>query len=138
MRNKKALEIVQNHRSKLDDPNYDSYYIWHQQAVSYVKTFLGEDSKEYELLNNVKFPSLIGLTKEERGKDLNLLRHVLIMNGNQMVETIRNVGIKRIYHNFLCRFSDKELVAGIFAAVTTIVVVTIFIAKAIYSHSTNP
>ncbi|HET9056092.1 MAG TPA: hypothetical protein VFN30_04515 [Chitinophagaceae bacterium] len=139
MRNKTALKILERHRGKLDDPNYDSYYVWHQQAISYVKNFLGEDSKEYELLNKITFPDYAKTTPEGYKKDLQLLRHVLITNGNQIIETVRNLGIKRIYHNFLCRFTDKELIAGIVIAASAILGAGIFIGKLIYQYKiTNP
>jgi len=33
---------------------------------------------------------------------------------------VQNVGIKREYHNFLCRFTDKEIIAGAIAIVTAV------------------
>ncbi len=134
MTNKKALTILENHRGKLDDANYDSFFLWQQQSVTYIKTFLGEDSNEYNRITTIKFPNRLQSTKEEYEKNLNLLRHALISISNQSIETVKNLGIKRVYHNFLCRFSNNELIAGIFAVATTLITITVFILKAIYKQ----
>jgi len=139
MRNKTALKILETHRGKLDDPNYDAYFVWREQAITYAKKFCGEDSKEYDQLNKMSFPDVRKTTPEGYKNDLILVRHVLITYGNQMIETVRNLGIKRDYHNFLCKYSNKELIVGLIAAITAVIGIGVFIGKLIYKYNiTNP
>jgi len=117
MRNSTALAVLGRHKAILETPGYDSYYIWQQQALSYIERFLGAESGEYLRMNSFRFPG-IGEPKHE--EKLLVIRHALLSIIEQAIQTVQNVGIKRVYHNFLCRFSDKEIIGGAIAIVTAV------------------
>ena len=116
MRNKKALTVLLDHKAILDHPGYDEYYIWQQQALSYLDRFLGKESGEYKRMNSFQFP---GIHDGQYDAKLLAIRHALLTIIEQAIQTVRNVGIQREYHNFLCRFSDKEIIGGSIAIITT-------------------
>src|ERR1700676_1160225 len=111
MTSKRALVILREHRSILDDNKFDKFYPWHQQFITYVDRFFGKESQEYKLVTNFEYPK-----QKPTKQDLELIRFVFQGHINQAIETITKVGIQRNYHNFFCRFSDKELIAGILAS----------------------
>jgi hypothetical protein len=115
MTSKRALSILKEHRDILNDDKFDKFYPWHQQFISYVDGFLGKESNEYKLVTNFEYPK-----QKPNKEELDLMKYVFQTHINQAIETITKVGIKRNYHNFLCRFSDKELIAGILASASVI------------------
>ncbi|HVM89954.1 MAG TPA: hypothetical protein VMT76_17330 [Puia sp.] len=109
MRTSQAVKILEKHKKVIENPNYDSDFLWQQESLSYIEKFLGKDTNEYRMMNSFHFPTI-----EERDYDAKLqaIRHLLITSITQAISVLRNVGIKREYHNILCRYSDKELIAG--------------------------
>ena|ERR1700730_17806960 len=110
MNSKRALEVLKEHKALIDDEKYDKFFPWQQQAISYIDRFLGKESQEYEAITTVEFPPI-----NSNARDLKLLRHVLQTNIDQAITTISKIGVYRVYHNFLCKYSDKELISGIIA-----------------------
>jgi len=131
MRNDKALALLKNHRMLFEDPDYDSYYIWQQQGLSYIERFLGRESREFKLMDSIEFPNPYESDYNER---IQLVRHILIRAIDQSIQTIQDVGIIEIYHNFLSRYSDKELIAGIIPIAIAIFTAGIFVAKYLIRH----
>jgi hypothetical protein len=131
MRNDKALAVLRNHRMLFEDPDYDSYYIWQQQGLSYIERFLGKESREFKLMDSIEFPNPYESDYNER---IQLVKHILIRAIDQSIQTVQDVGIIEIYHNFLSRYSDKELIAGIVPIAIAIFAAGIFAAKYLIRH----
>ena len=131
MRNDKALTVLRNHKTLFENPDYDSYYIWQQQSLSYIERFLGKESREFKLMDSIEFPNPYESDYNERTQ---LVRHILIRAIDQSIQTVNDVGIIEIYHNFLSRYSDKELIAGIIPVAIAIFTAGIFAAKYLIRH----
>jgi len=131
MRNDKALALLKNHKMLFEDPDYESYYIWQQQGLSYIERFLGRESREFKLMDSVEFPNPYENDYNER---IQLVRHILIRAIDQSIQTVQDVGIIEIYHNFLSRYSNKELIAGMIPIAAAIFTAGIFAAKFLIRH----
>jgi len=112
MRDKKALSVLINHKAIIDAVDYDKLFLWQRQSLSYIERFLGKDSEEFRLMNSFTFPNYQDKDYDER---LKVTKQLLQTAMEQSIQTVKNLGIVRVYHNFLCRYSDKELIAGILA-----------------------
>jgi len=114
-----SIIILGKHQNVIEDPKFDNCFLWQQQALSYIERFLGKDSIEYQLFLKPSFPNYPDPKYDDK---LKVCKHVLLTAIKQSTETIKTIGIKREYHNFLCRYSDKELVTIMIAVALAILV----------------
>ena len=136
MKNREALKILISQKLILEQPNFEKHYLWKQQTLVYIERFLGSDSIEYKMLYDTTFPSI---QEKNYNHILDVIKHKFATVVNQSIETIKNIGIKRTYHNFLCRYSDKELITYGIGIVLAILSAGVFVGKLYYQYTTtNP
>jgi hypothetical protein len=91
MKKEKAIEILQTQLTKVEKINADNCYVWQTQIASYIKTFFGETSNEFQFINTVQFYFYIeGKDKETRDKIPRLKQFI-----ENCIETISNTGLKK-------------------------------------------
>jgi hypothetical protein len=135
MTRKKALLILRLHKGRLSPiaaHDYDHLYLWQREALTYVGTLLGVDSEPYKLIQSFQFPTV---QEENYDRTIAILKSRLEECMNQAIETIKNIGVlQKTYHTFLCRYSDKELLAYIIPIASAIFGAGVFIGRWLTTH----
>jgi hypothetical protein len=135
MTRKKALSILRLHSGKLNwiaAHDYDHLYLWQREALTYVENLLGLESESYKLIQSFRFPTV---QEENYDQTVAILKSRLEECMGQAIDTIANIGVlQKTYHNFLCRYSDKELLAYTIPIASAIFGAGVFIGRWLTTH----
>ena len=112
MNNKKAIEILQNQKLKLDNPNILKDETWVSQTASYIKDFFGENSTEYSFISNFNFKIPFN-QYDSKTFPLRIMTEKTLKCKKYLencIETINDKGLyKKPKRNFLNTISDTAL-----------------------------
>ncbi len=132
MTRKKAISILKKQKEKLFAINvYDDFYLWQQSSLDYITSFLGKDANAYSLIKSFKFPDM---QEQKFDENIKVLKTKISECLNLAIENVENLGLKTKYHNRLCRYSDKELLAFAATSIVAIFTAGLFIGKWFFSN----
>lgn len=117
MKPEQAIKILEGQIEKYNSIDAKTCYTWKTQTSSYIKSFFGEHSDEYEFINKFMFDydvyTIVKLPQENAKALTTFVRNC--------IETIKNVGLhKPPRPNFLFHIDNRWLITGICGAVVVI------------------
>lgn len=118
MNNKKAIEILQKQKLKLDNPNFLKDETWVFQTASYIKDFFGENSAEYVFISKFQFRVYFTNYDSEQDavRELNAKTPKAKKFLENCIETISNKGLyKEPKTNIISDKSNFELISIVVA-----------------------
>ena len=139
MNSRKAIEILQKQKLKLDNPNFLKDENWVFQTASYIKDFFGENSTEYFFISKFQFSAYYSNldSKQDAIGRLNAQTPKAKKYLENCIETISNKGLyKQPKTNFLNRISDTALWTIISISFTGLIYVGFFFGN-LYSDKQN-
>jgi hypothetical protein len=139
MNNKKAIEILQKQKLKLDNPNILKDETWVFQTASYIKDFFGENSSEYTFISKFEFKAYYTNygSEQDAVRELNAKTPKAKKYLENCIETISNKGLyKQPKTNFLNRISETALWTIISISFTGLIYVGFFFGN-LYSDKQN-
>ncbi|WP_298146839.1 hypothetical protein [Flavobacterium sp.] len=113
MNRKKAIEILQKQKQKLDNPNFLKDENWVFQTASYIKDFFGESSTEYFFISKFEFTAYYSKpdSKQDAIGRLNAKTPKAKKYLENCIETISNKGLyKHPKKNLVSDKSNFELI----------------------------
>jgi hypothetical protein len=123
MNKKKAIEILQKQKLKLDYSTVYKDSNWTFQTASYIKDFFGKDSTEYIFISKFNFKVLTGAWEDDESINRQLLDKHKKAKGylENCIETISNKGLyEHPKTNIVSDKSNFELI-GIIVAISIFV-----------------
>ena len=107
---KKAIDILQKQKAKIDDPQHINDDNWVFQTASYIKDFFGDKSTEYSFI--AQFHFYVKSTNWDSDEDVRRWLSEKPKEAKKFldncIETLQNKGLIN-KPNFLQRFSDNAL-----------------------------
>ena len=107
---KKAIDILQKQKAKIEDPKHTNDDNWVFQTASYIKDFFGYESTEYSFIAQFKF--YVKSTNWDSDQDVRRWLSEKPIEAKKFldncIETLQYKGLVR-KPNFLQRFSDNAL-----------------------------
>lgn len=111
---KKAIDILQKQKAKIDDTTHTNDDNWVFQTASYIKDFFGDKSTEYSFI--AQFHFYVKSTSWDSDKDVSRWLSEKPVEAKKYLDNcIETLQHKGLVHkpNFLQRFSDNALWASI-------------------------
>jgi hypothetical protein len=136
---KKAIDILQKQKAKIDDPQHRNDDNWVFQTASYIKDFFGFESTEYSFIGQFHF-----YVQSTNWDSDEVVRYRLSEKPieakkflDNCIETLQHKGLfKKPKQNFLNRLSDTALWTIISITVPGLITIGVFFGN-MYSDKQN-